>query len=94
MLLLVKRIKRFLVPIPLTWGGQFAYCGESSILGHLIVMSDRSNSPQAISSGMLKRPPINLNVQSQQATVLLIYEVLKSGIELSEVQYLRLLDYP
>jgi len=34
---------------------------------------------------MLRRPPINLNVQSQQATILLIHEVLKSGIELSEV---------
>ncbi|KAF5382214.1 hypothetical protein D9615_004337 [Tricholomella constricta] len=32
-------------------------------------------SPQAISSGMLRRPPINLNVQSQDATILLIREV-------------------
>ncbi|KAJ7126988.1 ribonuclease H-like domain-containing protein [Mycena epipterygia] len=42
-------------------------------------------SPQAISSGMLRRPPTNLNVQSQDATVLLIQEVLKKGIELTEV---------
>ncbi|KAJ7170690.1 ribonuclease H2 subunit A [Mycena crocata] len=42
-------------------------------------------APQAISSGMLRRPPTNLNVQSQDATVLLIQEVLKKGIELTEV---------
>jgi len=44
-----------------------------------------SESPQAISSGMLRRPPINLNVQSQDATILLIREVLAKGIQLSEV---------
>ncbi|KAF8739400.1 hypothetical protein AX14_009772 [Amanita brunnescens Koide BX004] len=43
------------------------------------------DSPQAISSGMLRRPPVNLNRQSEEATVLLIREVLDSGIELSEV---------
>ncbi|KAG6820950.1 hypothetical protein H0H93_009186 [Arthromyces matolae] len=42
-------------------------------------------SPQAISNGMLRRPPINLNVQSQDATVLLIREVISKGIQLSEV---------
>ena len=42
-------------------------------------------SPQAISSGMLRRPPVNLNRQSEEATVLLIREVMESGIELSEV---------
>ncbi|KAJ7931521.1 ribonuclease H-like domain-containing protein [Mycena leptocephala] len=47
--------------------------------------SVRVISPQAISSGMLRRPPTNLNVQSQDATVLLIQEVLKKGIELTEV---------
>ncbi|KAG7089596.1 hypothetical protein E1B28_011263 [Marasmius oreades] len=41
--------------------------------------------PQAISSGMLRRPPINLNRQSQEATVMLIQEILKKGIALSEV---------
>lgn len=34
---------------------------------------------------MLRRPPTNLNRQSEQATVLLIHEVLQRGIELSEV---------
>ncbi|KAF8507668.1 ribonuclease H-like domain-containing protein [Gautieria morchelliformis] len=47
--------------------------------------SVRVISPQAISSGMLRHPPINLNQQSQEATVLLIREVLGSGIKLSEV---------
>ncbi|KAG6885671.1 hypothetical protein C0993_011435 [Termitomyces sp. T159_Od127] len=41
-------------------------------------------SPQAISSGMLRRPPVNLNVQSQDATVRLIRDVLAAGIHLSE----------
>jgi len=43
-------------------------------------------SPQAISSGMLRIPPINLNKQAQEATVLLIREVLDRGITLSEVR--------
>lgn len=34
---------------------------------------------------MLRRPPTNLNRQSQDATILLIREVLAKGIELSEV---------
>ena len=42
-------------------------------------------SPQDISTGMLRRPPINLNKQSQDATILLIREVLQKGIKLSEV---------
>ncbi|KAF8896385.1 ribonuclease H-like domain-containing protein [Infundibulicybe gibba] len=41
--------------------------------------------PQAISNGMLRRPPANLNQQSQNATILLIREVLAMGITLSEV---------
>ncbi|KAK0204913.1 ribonuclease H-like domain-containing protein [Desarmillaria ectypa] len=47
--------------------------------------SVRVISPQDISSGMLKRPPINLNQQSRDATVLLIREVIDSGIQLAEV---------
>ncbi|TFY70462.1 hypothetical protein EVG20_g2544 [Dentipellis fragilis] len=47
--------------------------------------SVRVLSPQAISSGMLRRPPVNLNRQSQDATILLIREVLQKGLELSEV---------
>ncbi len=47
-----------------------------------------TSSPQAISAGMLKKPPINLNKQSQDATILLIREVIESGIELSEVRLL------
>ena len=44
------------------------------------------NSPKNISAGMLRRPPTNLNQQSQNATVLLIREVLARGIQLSEVR--------
>lgn len=44
-------------------------------------------SPQAISSGMLRTPPVNLNKQAQEATVLLIREVLDRGITLSEVRF-------
>jgi len=47
--------------------------------------SVRVVSPQAISSGMLRRPPTNLNRQSEDATILLIREVLAKGIILSEV---------
>lgn len=35
---------------------------------------------------MLRRPPTNLNRQSEDATILLIREVLKSGLELSEAR--------
>ena len=35
---------------------------------------------------MLRRPPVNLNKQSQDATILLIREVIDSGIELTEVR--------
>ncbi|EGN99265.1 hypothetical protein SERLA73DRAFT_160724 [Serpula lacrymans var. lacrymans S7.3] len=47
--------------------------------------SVRVISPQAISSGMLRVPPTNLNRQSQDATILLIREVIQRGIQLSEV---------
>ncbi|EDR08506.1 uncharacterized protein LACBIDRAFT_173809 [Laccaria bicolor S238N-H82] len=47
--------------------------------------SVRVVSPQAISSGMLCRPPTNLNRQSQDATILLLREVLAKGIQVSEV---------
>ncbi|KAF8071951.1 ribonuclease H-like domain-containing protein [Lyophyllum atratum] len=50
-----------------------------------LAWSVRVISPQAISGGMLRRPPSNLNVQSQDATILLIREVLAKGIQLSEV---------
>ncbi|KAJ6619768.1 ribonuclease H-like domain-containing protein [Mycena sp. CBHHK59/15] len=50
-----------------------------------LAWSVRVISPQAISSGMLRRPPINLNRQSEDATILLVQEVLDKGIELSEV---------
>ena len=36
---------------------------------------------------MLRRPPVNLNRQSQDATILLIREVLAKGIVLSEVRF-------
>ncbi len=35
---------------------------------------------------MMKRPPANLNQQSQEATVLLIREVLARGIQLTEAR--------
>ncbi|KAG0706791.1 ribonuclease H-like domain-containing protein [Suillus ampliporus] len=47
--------------------------------------SVRVVSPQAISAGMLRVPPTNLNKQSQDATVLLIREALQRGLQLSEV---------
>ncbi|KZP23809.1 ribonuclease H-like protein [Athelia psychrophila] len=47
--------------------------------------SVRVLSPQAISHGMLRRIPVNLNQQSRDATVLLIREVIRSGLTLSEV---------
>ncbi|KAJ3547456.1 hypothetical protein NMY22_g1641 [Coprinellus aureogranulatus] len=47
--------------------------------------SVRVLAPQAISSGMLRRPPTNLNKQSQDATIALIRDVLSFGIELSHV---------
>ncbi|KAI0322601.1 ribonuclease H2 subunit A [Amylostereum chailletii] len=47
--------------------------------------SVRVMSPQDISNGMLRKPPVNLNKQSQDATILLIREVLQSGIQLTEV---------
>ncbi|PPQ66554.1 hypothetical protein CVT24_007119 [Panaeolus cyanescens] len=47
--------------------------------------SVRVLSPHAISSGMQRRPVVNLNKQSQDATILLIREVLDKGIELSDV---------
>ncbi|KAI0342862.1 ribonuclease H2 subunit A [Trametopsis cervina] len=50
-----------------------------------LAWSVRVLAPQAISSGMLRRPPNNLNRQAEDATILLIREVLKSGIQLSEV---------
>ncbi|KAG6879875.1 hypothetical protein C0992_010228 [Termitomyces sp. T32_za158] len=50
-----------------------------------LAWSVRVISPHAISNGMLRRPPVNLNVQSQAATVLLIRDVLAAGIQLSEV---------
>ncbi|KAH0833323.1 ribonuclease H-like domain-containing protein [Lanmaoa asiatica] len=47
--------------------------------------SVRVISPQAISRGMLKVPPTNLNKQSQDATIQLIRDVLQRGIQLSDV---------
>ncbi|KAJ3793888.1 ribonuclease H2 subunit A [Lentinula aff. detonsa] len=47
--------------------------------------SVRVISPQDISSGMLRRPATNLNRQSQEATVMLIKDILDKGIRLSEV---------
>ncbi|OBZ72190.1 Ribonuclease H2 subunit A [Grifola frondosa] len=67
--------------------------GAGALVAYGTLCSDPENlawsvrvlSPKAISGGMLRRPPTNLNRQSEEATVLLIREVLKQGIELSEV---------
>ncbi|SPC66557.1 related to 35 kDa ribonuclease H [Ustilago sp. UG-2017b] len=47
--------------------------------------SVRVMSPQDISTGMLRRRPINLNAQSSQATVLLIAGVLEEGVDVTEI---------
>ncbi|KAI0719271.1 ribonuclease H2 subunit A [Cerioporus squamosus] len=47
--------------------------------------SVRVLSPKCISAGMLRRPPTNLNQQAQNATVLLIREVLARGLQLAHV---------
>ena len=43
---------------------------------------------------MLKVPPVNLNKQSQDATIQLIREVLQRGLQLSEVSVLLLSQAP
>lgn len=58
------------------------------ILISLVKYNHYAISPQAISSGMLRRPPTNLNRQSEEATVLLISAVLAKGIDLTEVAFL------
>ncbi|CAD6888014.1 unnamed protein product [Tilletia caries] len=45
----------------------------------------RVMSPQDISAGMLRRHPYNLNQQALDATVLLIQNVLDSGVDLTEI---------
>lgn len=52
----------------------------------MLTFTGQYNSPQAISKGMLRNPPHNLNQQAQDATILLIRGVLKTGIQLSEVR--------
>lgn len=44
-------------------------------------------SPQAVSSGMLRRPPVNLNTQSQNATIALLQSLLSEpyALDISEV---------
>uniref|UniRef100_D8Q4A9 Ribonuclease n=1 Tax=Schizophyllum commune (strain H4-8 / FGSC 9210) TaxID=578458 RepID=D8Q4A9_SCHCM len=56
-------------------------CSAPDVLGWAV----RVISPQALSSGMLRRPPTNLNEQSRDATVMLIRGVLARGIQLSAV---------
>ncbi len=70
---------------PASWPNRpspFSSIPPTLINAALIVLS---YSPKSISAGMLKRPPTNLNQQSQNATILLIREVLAMGIQLSEV---------
>ncbi|KAG8876272.1 Cullin-3 [Tulasnella sp. 332] len=42
-------------------------------------------SPQDLSADMLRRPPINLNIQSENATIHLIQTVIDKGIDISEL---------
>ncbi|KAG8982759.1 hypothetical protein FRB94_007970 [Tulasnella sp. JGI-2019a] len=42
-------------------------------------------SPQDLSADMLRRPPTNLNIQSENATIHLIQAVLDKGIDISEL---------
>lgn len=66
-----------------TWVGQFESYGACSVTSALQYVD--ICSPQSISSGMLRNPPHNLNLQAREATVLLIREVLDRGIVLTEV---------
>jgi len=50
-----------------------------------LVYSSRTLSPQDISSGMLRRVPVNLNRQAEEATIGLIRDALARGINLKEV---------
>ncbi|KAF8825123.1 hypothetical protein HHX47_DHR7000080 [Lentinula edodes] len=80
---------------PVSYRNQLEELGFAEIRSNLLetLQSDPDNlgwsvrviSPQAISSGMLRRPATNLNRQSQDATVMLIKDVLDKGIRLSEV---------
>jgi ribonuclease H2 subunit A len=56
---------------------------------HELHYATRVLSPQDISTGMMRGiSPINLNKQAEDATVLLIREVLARGIDLAEVRAL------
>lgn len=59
-------------------------CCNSYLTGQTAHRYSNVSSPQDISSGMLRRPPTNLNKQAEDATVTLIREVLDQGIELTE----------
>lgn len=47
--------------------------------------SSATLSPQAISAGMLRRAPINLNQQAQDATMGLVRDALDRGLNIREV---------
>lgn len=67
----------------LGWAVRVVRCDRAALVMNVHLLP---RSPQAISRGMLQRPPVNLNVQSQDATVLLIREVLAKGVQLSHVR--------
>ena len=70
-------------PANIGWSVHVIRCYLSfKLIGHPLISSC---SPQDISSGMLRHPPVNLNKQAQDATIQLIREVLDSGIQLTEV---------
>ncbi|WWC91754.1 uncharacterized protein L201_006701 [Kwoniella dendrophila CBS 6074] len=57
---------------------------ESFDLNEELCYSSTSLSPQAISSGMLRRIPINLNRQAEDATIGLIKAALDRGVNIKE----------
>ena len=73
-----------LTQTPQTWAGPCAFSGVFTS-SFPATGPYTASSPQALSRGMLRRPAINLNEQSKEATYLLIREVIAAGIELSHV---------
>lgn len=69
-------------PVNLGWSVRVIRCATDASRRLLL---NPPSSPQAISKGMLRVPPINLNKQSQDATIQLIRDVLQRGIQLSDV---------
>lgn len=69
-------------PVNLGWSVRVIRCATDPTPRPSLI---HPSSPQAISRGMLKVPPTNLNKQSQDATIQLIRDVLQCGVQLSDV---------